>query len=145
MLRVVLGGLLLVFGCVSCSGADAKVPSAPPLQVSELPPDGSYEVTMDLVIRGLRRDLDEYDLAFDHHRVPADTTWESVAEQYEQTLDSAWERDESVPEIGRNHRRRVWVDDGLFGDQALVVALIENPVPGSDPGFRVLLVASSAE
>lgn len=134
--------LLLLLSVTACSAPTAP-DIAPPEQARDIG-DGQWEVTTRNVVNKLTHAVDsEADFRIEPYRVPVDLSWDTVTSYYAEALGQDWQRDDSLPEEERIYRAAAWTNGGLLADSKAAVALIHDPVPGSEPGFHILVVIAT--
>ena len=125
----------------ACDHAMSSLPS-PPASARALDGGGAYESRMGQVVADMRRRLAQHGLGaieVEAYQLPSDATWEQVAAHYG-ALPAGLQRVEDIagPDSGFAYRWRVWRD----GDRAYAVVFVDDPVPGQDVDFKLLLIAT---
>lgn len=131
---------LFVVACLSACTPSAGTPPPPPANAEELIQTGAYDQRIDDVTEELRDALElRYGpLEVRAYKLPPPTSWQSLSVYYRSSL-TTWEAEHNLPESIRAAHALAWSHDGdLFA-----IALIDQPVPGEQRDYKVLVVATN--
>jgi hypothetical protein len=124
--------LVLLLAALACGGSDPVTMADIPVFTDAVQMEAGQSTMADLVADSLQQTAGQEGISTETliYGVPAGTTWDSIKSFYSGQLGGDWTEDSELAESAEGFQTTGWTRGGLASEQALVVALVDDPLAG---------------